>query len=176
MIRASFSQRSSFRLRRIRFTPEHDSLRREPMRNRAILAGLALVAIFAAAAPSPAAALTKCEMRYDMKEWSIFYKQGKGTGTITCDNGQKADVILEAKGGGITAGKGEIRDGLGKFSDVADIADIFGAYATAQATAGAGNSAAASAMTKGEVSLALSGKGSGVEVGVSFGKFVITRK
>jgi hypothetical protein len=146
------------------------------MKNKAILAGLALVAIFAAVAPSPAAALTKCEMRYDMKEWSIFYKQGKGTGTITCDNGQRADVTLEAKGGGITAGKGEIRDGLGKFSDVADISDIFGTYATAGASAGAGNSAAASAMTKGEVSLALSGKGQGVEVGVSFGKFVITRK
>jgi hypothetical protein len=146
------------------------------MKNRAILAGLALVAIFAAAAPSPAAALTKCEMRYDMKEWSIFYKQGKGVGTITCDNGQRADVTLEAKGGGITAGKGEIRDGLGKFSDVADIADIFGTYATAGASAGAGNSAAAAAMTKGEVSLALSGKGQGVEVGVAFGKFTITRK
>jgi hypothetical protein len=146
------------------------------MKNRAILAGLALAATVAAASPAPAAALTKCQMRYDMKEWSIFYKQGKGTGTITCDNGQKADVVLEAKGGGLTAGKGEIRDGLGKFSDVADIADIFGTYAAAQATAGAGNSAAATAMTKGEVSLALSGKGSGIEVGVAFGKFIITRK
>jgi len=146
------------------------------MKNRAILAGLALAATFATAAPSPAAALTKCEMRYDMKEWSIFYKQGKGAGTITCDNGQKADVVLEAKGGGLTAGKGEIRDGLGKFSDVADISDIFGTYASATARAGAGNSAAATAMTKGEVSLALTGKGQGVELGVSFGKFTITRK
>ncbi len=146
------------------------------MKKTTILAALALAATFATAAPAPAAALTKCEMRYDMKEWSIFYKQGKGAGTITCDNGQKADVTLEAKGGGLTAGKGQIRDGLGKFSDVADIADIFGTYATAGASAGAGNSAAATAMTKGEVSLALSGKGQGIEVGVSFGKFTITRK
>jgi hypothetical protein len=146
------------------------------MKKTTILAALALAATFATAAPSPAAALTKCEMRYDMKEWSIFYKQGKGAGTITCDNGQKADVTLEAKGGGLTAGKGQIRDGLGKFSDVADIADIFGTYASAGASAGAGNSAAATAMTKGEVSLALSGKGQGIEVGVSFGKFTITRK
>jgi hypothetical protein len=146
------------------------------MKRTLILSALALAATFATAAPSPAAALTKCEMRYDMKEWSIFYKQGKGAGTITCDNGQKADVILEAKGGGLTAGKGQIRDGLGKFSDVADISDIFGTYASAGASAGAGNSAAATAMTKGEVSLALSGKGQGIEVGVAFGKFTITRK
>jgi len=146
------------------------------MKKTIILSVLALAATFAAAAPAPAAALTKCEMRYDMKEWSIFYKQGKGAGTITCDNGQKADVTLEAKGGGLTAGKGQIRDGLGKFSDVADIADIFGTYASAGASAGAGNSAAATAMTKGEVSLALSGKGQGIEVGVSFGKFIIARK
>jgi hypothetical protein len=146
------------------------------MKKTTILAALALAATFATAAPSPAAALTKCEMRYDMKEWSIFYKQGKGAGTITCDNGQKADVTLEAKGGGLTAGKGQIRDGLGKFSNVIDISDIFGTYASAGASAGAGNSAAATAMTKGEVSLALSGKGQGIEVGVSFGKFTITRK
>jgi len=146
------------------------------MKRTITLSALALAATIATAAPTPAAALTKCQMRYDMKEWSIFYKQGKGSGTITCDNGQTADVLLEAKGGGLTAGKGEIRDGIGKFSDVADISDIFGTYAQAAAKAGAGNSASASAMTKGEVSLALSGKGQGIELGVSFGKFTITRR
>jgi hypothetical protein len=146
------------------------------MKKAITLSALALAATVAMATPSPAAALTKCQMRYDMKEWSIFYKQGKGSGTITCDNGQSADVILEAKGGGVTAGKGEIRDGVGKFSEVADIADIFGTYASASAKAGAGNSASAQAMTKGEVSLALTGKGQGIELGVSFGKFTITRK
>ena len=59
---------------------------------------------------------------------------------------------------------------------VADIGDIFGTYASASAKAGAGNSASAQAMTKGEVSLALTGKGQGIELGVSFGKFTITRK
>ncbi|HTQ80730.1 MAG TPA: hypothetical protein VMM92_12085 [Thermoanaerobaculia bacterium] len=146
------------------------------MKNRLILGALGLAALLATAAPSTAAAMTKCQMRYNMKEWSAFYKQGKGHGTITCDNGQSADVILEAKGGGVTAGKGEIRDGLGKFSDVADITELFGTYATANASAGAGNSASATAMTKGEVSLALTGKGSGVELGIAFGKFTITRK
>ena len=147
------------------------------MNKVAILGALALAATLGTAAtPAAAATMTKCEMHYTLKEWSAFYKQGKGTGTITCDNGQSADVTLEAKGGGLTAGKGEIRDGLGKFSDVADISEIFGTYAEANASAGAGNSAGARAMTKGEVSLALSGKGTGVELGFSFGKFIITRR
>jgi major membrane immunogen (membrane-anchored lipoprotein) len=146
------------------------------MKRIMILGALALATTLTAAAPSYATDMTKCQMRYTMKEWSVFYKQGKGQGTVTCDNGQTADVTLEAKGGGLTAGKGEIRDGLGKFSDVADINELFGTYASANASAGAGNSAAATAMTKGEVSLALNGKGTGIEVGVSFGKFTITRK
>ena len=141
----------------------------------AILGALALAATLGAAAPSEAA-MTKCQMHYTLKEWSVFYKQGKGEGTITCDNGQSADVFLEAKGGGLTAGKGEIRDGYGKFSDVEDISELFGNYAEANASAGAGNAAGARAMTKGEVSLALSGKGSGFELGVAFGKFTISKQ
>jgi hypothetical protein len=139
-----------------------------------ILGTLVVAATVALAAPSQAAELTKCQLRYNMKEWSAIYKQGKGSGTITCSNGQSADVTLEAKGGGLTAGKGEVRDGHGKFSDVADISELFGTYASANASAGAGDSADAKAMTKGEVSLALSGKGTGVELGFAFGKFTIT--
>jgi hypothetical protein len=44
------------------------------------------------------------------------------------------------------------------------------------AAVGASGPAAATAMTKGEVSLALTGKGAGVELGVTFGKFMITRQ
>jgi hypothetical protein len=140
----------------------------------AILGALTLAATLAAGAPAKAASLTDCSLRYTMKEWSMFVKEGKGEGTITCDNGQRADVLLTAKGGGLTAGKGVIRDGSGKFSDVKDISELFGTYAEANATAGVGGAAGARAMTKGEVSLALSGKGTGVELGVSFGKFTIT--
>jgi hypothetical protein len=122
------------------------------------------------------AATTLCTMQFTMKGWSVFYSRASGSGTITCDNGQTAQVKLEAKGGGLTAGKSRIREGQGKFSRVDNISELFGSYATANADAGAGNSAAAKAMTKGEVSLALSGKGTGVELGVSFGKFTITKK
>jgi len=130
------------------------------------------------AAPAPAAAAqrtTVCTMDFTLKGWSAFYKVARGRGTITCDNGQKAKVRLEAKGGGLTAGKSEIRDGEGKFSEVADISELFGSYANASAAAGAGKSAEAQVVTKGEVSLALTGKGTGVELGVSFGKFTITK-
>ena len=74
-----------------------------------------------------------------------------------------------------TAGRSEIRNGLGKFSEVPNLSELFGTYVQANATAAAGRSAGASAMTKGEVSLALSGKGTGIELGVAFGKFTISR-
>ena len=137
----------------------------------------AFVALLSLAATTTAhAATTVCTMLFTMKGWSAFYSTSKGSGTITCDNGQAAEVTLQAKGGGLTAGKSAIREGHGKFSAVEDITELFGSYAAAQADAGAGNSAGAKAMTKGEVSLALSGKGTGVELGVSFGKFTIKKK
>jgi len=135
------------------------------------------IAVLAVMSLTPAqAALTDCKMTFTMKGWSIFYSTASGTGTITCENGQHAEVTLEAKGGGLTAGKSKIVDGHGKFNEVQDISDLFGTYVASSADAGAGKSATAKAMTKGEVSLALSGKGSGVELGVSFGKFTITKK
>ena len=125
---------------------------------------------------SPVFAATKCQMKFTMKGWSAFYSTATGSGTITCDNGQTAHVKLEAKGGGLTAGKSTIRDGHGKFSDVTSISEIFGSYVHSNAGAGAVKSAEATAMTKGEVSLALAGKGAGWELGITFGKFTITRK
>lgn len=140
---------------------------------RLVVAGA--VAAMVAMAPAPAsAAATKCTMKFTLKEWSAFYKTAKGAGTITCDNGQTATVRLNARGGGLSAGKGEIRDGKGTFSDVGDIKELFGDYAAADASAGAVKSASASVVTKGEVTLGLEGKGTGWELGVSFGKFTIT--
>jgi len=136
----------------------------------------ALLLSLIAAAPAGAATTTVCQMDYTLKGWSAFYKTARGSGTITCDNGQTASVKLSAKGGGLTAGKSEVRDGYGKFSEVSDINELFGSYIAAAAAAGAVKSSEAQALTKGEVSLALAGKGTGVELGVSFGKFTITRR
>jgi len=132
-----------------------------------------LMALLLPAAPAPAAKLTKCDMRYTLREWSIFYKVAHGNGVITCDNGQRAEVYLRARGGGLTAGKAEVREGHGEFSPVSDIHEAFGSYASAEAHAGAVKSADAMLLTKGEVTLGLTGKGTGWQLGVSFSKFSI---
>ena len=146
------------------------------MKKISILCLLALSAGLPAGARAEGGKLTDCEMKYSLAGWSAFYKTASGQGTITCDNGQKASVTLNAKGGGLTAGKYKIRDGHGKFSEVADISELFGTYVEGDAEAGAGKTSGAGAMTKGEVSLALAGNGTGVNLGVSFGKFTITKK
>ena len=118
---------------------------------------------------------TKCRMDFTLSSWSVFYKSSKGEGTITCENGQTATVKITAKGGGISFGKSKIADGAGVFSEVGDISVLFGSYGEAEAHAGVGadKSTGAHAMTKGKVSLALTGKGEGWNVGFAFGKFTI---
>jgi hypothetical protein len=145
------------------------------MKRRTILGLSALLLSLTAVAPAGAAETTVCRMDYTLKGWSAFYKTSRGSGTITCENGQTAKVKLSASGGGLTAGKSEVRDGHGKFSEISDIRELFGTYASATAAAGAVQSSEAQALTKGEVSLALAGTGTGIELGVSFGKFKITK-
>ncbi len=142
---------------------------------RRLALAFTFAALFAAFA-APAARATDCTMRFSLNSWSIFYKTSKGSGTITCSNGQTARVSLAGKGGGLTAGRSKVNDGFGKFSEVGDISDLFGTYVAGGASAGAGKSSEAQVVTKGEVSLALAGNGTGVELGVSFGKFVISRR
>ena len=119
---------------------------------------------------------TKCKMRYSVAGWSAGYSTASGSGTITCDNGQSARVSLRAKGGGLTAGKSKTVGGSGTFSEVGDISELFGSYASADVHAGAGASSAAQVVTKGTVSLAFSGTGKGIDLGVTFGEFVIEKR
>lgn len=125
------------------------------------------------APPARAGGPIDCRMSFEMAGWSIFYKTASGTGTVTCDNGQRRSVRLSAKGGGITVGKSRIVDGVGEFSGVRNIDEVFGSYAAAEAHAGAAKSSKAQAMTKGDVSLALAGKGQGWDLGIAFGRFTI---
>lgn len=115
-----------------------------------------------------------CELSFNLKSWSVFYKSGKGKGTISCDNGQSAEVKIRAHGGGITFGKNEIVDGKGTFSKVRDIEKLFGGYAQSQAHAGASSSAEVGALWNGNVGLTLSGKGKGWDLGFALGHFKIT--
>jgi hypothetical protein len=117
-----------------------------------------------------------CTMKFSMSGWSAFYKRANGTGTVTCNNGETARVKLEARGGGLTAGKSSIENGNGEFSNVKNIGEIFGKYVNAEAHAGAVKSSGVQALTKGEVSLALSGTGRGWDLGISFGRFTIKRE
>ena len=118
----------------------------------------------------------KCELAYSLSGWSIIFKLAEGMGTVTCDNGQTAQVNISVVGGGLTAGKYHIDDGKGEISHVHDINDVFGDYAQAGAEAGVVKSSQAQVMTKGDVSLALAGTGEGVNLGISAGKFTISRR
>jgi hypothetical protein len=116
---------------------------------------------------------TACRMSFNLKSWSVFYKSGKGKGTIACDNGQSASVKIRTHGGGVSFGKNEI-EGDGTFSKVKDIKELYGGYAESEAHAGASGSANAKALWNGDILLTLSGTGKGWDLGFSFGKFKIT--
>lgn len=137
----------------------------------ALLAGAGLLGCLPAQAAD-----TSCQMNFQLSGWSLFYKTATGSGVVRCDNGQSLRVKLRAKGGGLTFGKTRITNGHGKFSGVANVQEVLGHYATAEAHAGANKDAAkAQVMTKGRVSLAMTGKGSGWNLGVAFGAFIIER-
>ena len=149
-------------------------MRHSPRSTVATILILGMLPVPSAAAV--AAGQTNCEMTYSLRGWSAFYKTAHGEGVIRCDNGQSMPVALRVEGGGITFGKTEVKNATGKFSEVSRIDDLLGSYAAAEAEAGAVKSAEAQALTKGEVSLALAGTGSGWSLGVSGAKFTITRK
>ena len=127
------------------------------------------------AAPAVQAKDIHCTLKYNMQGGGAFYKRSTGDGVISCDNGQSMKVNIESKGGGLTFGSSKIVDGMGKFSPVFDIDNLIGGYATAEANAGGGEASKAQVVTKGSISLALTGKGSGRTLGVSFGSFIITK-
>jgi len=114
-----------------------------------------------------------CKITYNIKGWSIFYKQYKGTGLVSCNNGQRVSVSIISRGGGVTIGKSEIDKGSGAFSHLLGINEIYGTYIALAAHAGAVVSVDAQVMTKGEVSLAISGNGRGVDLGVALSGFTI---
>lgn len=117
-----------------------------------------------------------CKMKFSLSGWSAIVKRAKGAGVVTCDNGQSKKVKISVWGGGATFGKSKITDGSGSFSGVKEMKDVFGSYATSEAHGGVVASGTAQALTKGPVSLALSGTGKGVDIGIDFGRFKISPK
>ena len=142
-----------------------------------LLVSCLFAAMLAAAAPAArAAGSVDCKLHFNMSGWSAFYKTLSGSGTVSCDNGQRMSVSIRSKGGGLTFGKSRIDNGVGEFSGVHDIHDLLGTYASAEAHAGAVKSAHAQVVTKGDISLALSGKGEGWDLGIAFGNFIISAR
>ena len=117
-----------------------------------------------------------CQLRFSMSSWSAFYKTGEGQVVVSCSNGQRLPVRITSRGGGITFGKSRIENGRGEFSGIYDIREVLGGYAAAEAHAGAGKSSKAQVVTKGSVSLALAGTGSGWDIGVSLGSFILSER
>lgn len=145
------------------------------MARKTILALCAAGLCFAATVADARSGTMTCKMNYTMTVWSLVYKHASGQGTIHCTNGQKMSVKLTSNGGGLTVGKYTITNGFGEFAGIRDINDVLGTYASASADAAAVKAGAAQAMTKGDVSLALSGSGEGINLGVALSGFTISR-
>lgn len=67
-------------------------------------------------------------------------------------------------------------NGTGTFSEVSNIDELFGKYASVEAHAGMVGSSAAQVVTKGTTSLAFSGTGKGIDLGLTFGQFDIEKQ
>lgn len=119
--------------------------------------------------------MTKCRLSYDIQGWSFLYKGYRGTGVVTCSNGQSARVALQLHAGGPTFGKSEISQAHGTFSEVRDINEVYGVYVSAEGHAGVVRSAEGRGLTRGEVSLSMSGTGRGWDLGMAFGALTIKR-
>lgn len=148
------------------------------MKQPSKLIGASLAIALVAALPLSARAVEAdldCKMKFDLDTWSAIYKHAEGAGSVTCENGDSMNVRIKVKGGGLTVGKSHIENGTGKFTDVRKITDVLGDYAQGGAHAGVVKSGTAQVLSKGTVSLALAGKGEGVDLGVDVGKFTISR-
>ena len=146
------------------------------MNVKSIPMAVVLACALGSAAVTPARAAgadLECKLRYSLSGWSLIYKHTTGTGVVSCDNGKSMPVRVTAKALGLTAGKWHIDNGQGKFTNVHNIHDVLGGYAQASANAGLAKSGEAQVLSKGEVSLALSGAGEGVNLGVDIGQFKI---
>ena len=93
--------------------------------------------------------------------------------TLASDTKKGEWLVLYFYPKDFTAGKFSIEGGKGEFTNVKGIHEIYGEYASGGANAGVVKSAESAAMTKGEVSLAITGTGRGFNLGVDLSKFEI---
>jgi hypothetical protein len=136
------------------------------------LAGIALFGVQLAQAQESRPDL-QCKLHFSLSGWSAVVSRATGTGVVACEDGSSLPVVISAKGGGITAGRSHIDNGTGKFTRVHRIDDVLGRYVEGEAQAGVVHSGTAQVLTKGTVSLALAGRGEGIDLGVAVGEFTL---
>ena len=115
----------------------------------------------------------ECELKFNLNGRPAFYETANGAGIITCNNGQRAKLNIRTSGGGTTFGDSEVVDGTGRFSDARTIDELFGSYVHSVVLARVSESAAVQVLTKGRISLVLSGTSRGMDFGFAFEKFTI---
>lgn len=135
------------------------------------------VPLFAKESKAPAThtpGTVRCTMDFQLKSWSVFYKSGKGDGTITCSNKQKAKVEISSHGGGITFGKSNIANGKGTFSPVHNIEELYGKYARVGGEGAAVKAGMRATLSKDDITLDIKGTGTGGGFGFDFSGFRIS--
>ena len=139
-----------------------------------LLSGV-LLAVFVVQ-PARAAGDLDCHLKFQLEGWSVFYKTASGDGMVTCSDGTRLPVRITSRGGGLTFGMSKVDDGRGEFSGIYRIRDVLGSYAAAEAHVGFVKARQVQVVTKGNVSLALTGSGSGWDIGVSVAKFTLSAR
>ncbi|NOQ17399.1 MAG: hypothetical protein GQ581_10105 [Methyloprofundus sp.] len=124
---------------------------------------------------SYAAQAMDCNITYNLKGWSAFYKTATGTGMLSCSNGQSANVKLNLKGGGFTIGVIDITAGKGKVFGVKSINDVFSGHFTMGAHAGFIKSVEGRLVPHKTGVLRMHGKGTGYNIGFYLGALKIKR-
>ena len=114
-----------------------------------------------------------CSIKYNLTGWSFFYQGYKGTGVVSCTNGQSARVSLTLHGGGLTLGVIDIENAKGKFSGIKSIKDIYGTYFSIDIHAGFARAAEARTLFKGYIAGGGAGTGGGYNLGLTFSGLTI---
>src|SRR3546814_17245266 len=74
-----------------------------------VMACAGAMSVLPTSSAQAAEATVKCDLVFNLSGWSLIYKHAEGAGTVTCSNGQQANVKIVVVGGGLTAGRSEER-------------------------------------------------------------------
>lgn len=116
-----------------------------------------------------------CTLRFTARQWSPLRGAVTGTGMLMCTDGSAVPVIVDASGPGITAERWNITDGWGVFDHVTRMEDALGRYTAIEGDIGVSAAGTVQTLTKGKLSLGLSGKGKGFVAGIAIRNFSISR-